>query len=81
MKTIEIADLTLDACVQEAQEDRVLVTSGGRPVAIVVGVAALDDEQIQLSSNDAFWKLISSRRKQPTLSREELERRLDARAD
>ena len=33
----------------------------------------------QLNANDQFWTLISERRQQPTISRAELERRLEAR--
>lgn len=44
-----------------------------------VGEMDMDDEQLQLSTSDQFWRLISERRKQPTISRSELERRLEAR--
>jgi hypothetical protein len=36
----------------------------------------LDREQLALGSDDRFWKLITQRRKQKTISRAELERRL-----
>lgn len=39
----------------------------------------MDEEQLQLSTSDQFWRLIAERRKQPTISRAELERRLEAR--
>jgi hypothetical protein len=39
VKTVAIEQSTLDSCVREAQDDRVLVTRAGRPVAIVVGLA------------------------------------------
>jgi antitoxin (DNA-binding transcriptional repressor) of toxin-antitoxin stability system len=65
---------TLDVCVHEAQGDRVLVTRGGRPVAMMVGLADLDEEQLQLGESDAFWQLITERRKQRTVTRSELER-------
>ena len=42
-----------------------------------IGVADMDDEQFQLSARDQFWTLISERRKQQTISRAELGRRLD----
>jgi hypothetical protein len=45
-------------------------------VALVIGVAGLDLEQIELGHSDAFWKLIRQRRKEKTLSRKELEERL-----
>ena len=78
MKTVGIEQATLDSCVREAQDDRVLVTRGGRPVAIVVGLADFDEEQIRLGLSDDFWKMISERRREPAITRAELERRLDA---
>ena len=76
MKTLRVEQATLDACVRDAQGEQVVITRDGRPVAIVVGVEGLDDEQMQLSRSDDFWKLISERRKQPGISRAELERRI-----
>lgn len=55
------------------------MTENGKPIAIVIGVADMDEEQLQLSTSDQFWMLISQRRKQQTISRMELERRLEAR--
>ena len=74
MKTLGMEQATLDVCVREAQGDRVLVTRDGRPVAMVVGLADLDEDQLQLGASDKFWKLITARRKQPTVTRVELER-------
>lgn len=77
MKTLGIEQATLDSCVREAQDDRVLLTRDGRPVAVIVGLAGLDDEQIALGLSEEFWRLIAARRRDPTISRSELERRLD----
>ena len=74
MKTLGIEQATLDGCVRESQGERVLVTRDGRPVAMVVGLAGLDEDQLQLGASDKFWQLITTRRKQPTVSRAELER-------
>jgi prevent-host-death family protein len=78
VKTVGIEQATLDSCVREAQDDRVLVTRAGRPVAIVVGLADFDEEEIRLGLSDEFWKMISARRREPAITRAELERRLDA---
>jgi len=78
VKTVAIEQFTLDSCVREAQDDRVLVTRAGRPVAIVVGLADFDEEQIRLGLSDGFWKMISDRRREPAITRAALERRLDA---
>jgi hypothetical protein len=40
----------------------------------MVGLAGLDEEQLELGASDAFWQLITARRKQRTLTRSELER-------
>ena len=79
MKSIGMEQTTLDACVEEAQHERVLITHNGVPVALVVGLGTLDQEQIELGCNDEFWHLLTERRKQKTISRAELEERLDSR--
>ena len=77
MKTVDIQSTNLDACVVDAQSDRIIVTRGGNPVVLVVGVEGLDEEQAQLGASDKFWKLISERRKEPTLDRSTLEKKLE----
>ena len=78
MKTVVLEQATLDSCVREAQGDRVVVTRDGVPVALVIGVEGLDEEQVQLGSSDDFWRLIVERRRQKTLSRADLERNAGA---
>ncbi len=75
MKTVVLEQATLDTCVREAQSERVVVTRNGVPVALVVGVEGLDEEQVQLGSSDDFWQMMVERRRQKTLSRAELERK------
>lgn len=75
MKTVELNDARLEACVDEAQDDQVLLTRGGKAVALLIGV---DEEQEQLGRSERFWNLIAERRRQPTISRAELEQRLEA---
>ena len=77
MKTVDIQHTNLDACIADAQSDRVVVTRGGSPVALVVGVQGLDEEQVELGASDEFWKLISERRKEKMTDRDTLERTLD----
>ncbi|MCX7045137.1 MAG: hypothetical protein NTX50_06595 [Candidatus Sumerlaeota bacterium] len=72
MKTMDIEHTTLGACVSDAQHDRVILTHDGKPVALLVGMMDLDEEQIRLGQSDQFWKLIAQRRSQTTLSREQL---------
>jgi hypothetical protein len=77
VKTVEIQQTSLDACVNDAQSERIVVTRGGHPVALVLGVQGLDEEQIALGTSDKFWRLISDRRKEEALSRDSLEEKLD----
>jgi len=77
MKTIGLEHATLETCVKDARRGRVIVTRKGKPVALVLGVEGLDEKQLQLGSSKKFWKLIEERRRQKTLSRRELEKRLD----
>ena len=77
MKTIGLEHATLEICIKNARRDRVVVTRKGKPVALVLGVEGLDEEQLQLGSSDKFWKLIAKRRKEKTLSREQLEGNLN----
>ena len=76
MKVIALQDAKLDDCVQDAQHERVVLTRNGQPVAVVVGIEGMDEEQLALCRSDEFWQLIRERRQQPTLTRAELEQRL-----
>ena len=53
-------------------------TAVGKPAEQVFAELRLrmDEEQIRLGSDPEFWKLMEERRRQKTISREELERRL-----
>ena len=78
MKTVAMEAATLDLCVAETQHDRVILTCAGHPIVLVVAISGMDEEQIRLSnSNPEFWKLMEQRGHEPTISRDELERRLE----
>ena len=49
-----------------------------KPVILIVGVKGMDIEQLQLGSSGKFWKFITKRRDQKTISREESEKRISA---
>ena len=76
MKIVDIEQTTLERCVEAAQSGRIIVTRHGRPVALIVSVEGLDEEQLQLGSSDKFWALIAERRREGTMSRAELEEKL-----
>ena len=76
MTIIGVEQATLEACLEKAQRERVILTRNGKPVALLVNVEGLDAEQIELGSNDKFWKLMAERRAQFTISRKQLEDQL-----
>jgi len=80
MKKVAVEKTDLDTCVTGAQSERIVVTRGGFPVALIVGIEGLDEEQAQLGASDKFWKLIRERRKEKTLTRSALEEKLNRRA-
>ncbi len=80
MIKIDLKQANLDTCVDDAQRERVVLTRNGKPVALIVGVVGMDEEQLQLGSSDKFWKLMAERRTQKTISRAQLEQRLKRKA-
>lgn len=78
MKTVTVRELQkkIKACLDEAQEDRVVITRRGKPTAVLIGVEGEDWETVILETDPTFWRLIQERRKQPTLSIEALKARL-----
>jgi antitoxin (DNA-binding transcriptional repressor) of toxin-antitoxin stability system len=76
VKVIGIDEANIKECVKDAQHERVVLTRQGKPVALLIGVAGMDLEQIALGHSDEFWQLIRERRNQKTMSRTELEKQL-----
>ena len=73
MKMTSLEQATLDTCVHDAQRERVIITRNGKPVALIIGVEGMDEEQLQLGNSDKFWRLIVERRTQKTIRRAQLE--------
>lgn len=73
MKTFGLEHITLNTCVEEAQQELLVITREGDPVALIIGI---DEEQLELGSDASFWKLIEERREEDSISRKELERAL-----
>jgi antitoxin (DNA-binding transcriptional repressor) of toxin-antitoxin stability system len=73
MIKMDLRQATLDTCVNNAQRERIILTRRGKPVALIIGVEGMDEEQLQLGSSDKFWKLIAERRTQKTMTRAQLE--------
>jgi prevent-host-death family protein len=76
MKVVGIKDARLEACVREAQREQVVITRKGKPVAVIVSANGMDLEQLELAYSEKFWKLVDKWRRQKTITREELEKRL-----
>jgi antitoxin (DNA-binding transcriptional repressor) of toxin-antitoxin stability system len=62
--------------LEEAQRERILVTRDGTPFAVVVGIAAKDDEDLRLEISPEFWRMIEERRRDPTVRLEDVEAEL-----
>ena len=76
MKTLNMDQTNLDSCVSAAQQEEVMLMRNGTPIAVVVGLEELDEEQIVLGQSDEFWRWINERRKRPLLTHEEVKLRL-----
>lgn len=78
MKTVTAHDLQkkIKACLDEAQEGRVVITRRGKPTGVLIGVEGKDWETVILETDPRFWRLIQERRTQPTISVKELHARL-----
>jgi prevent-host-death family protein len=83
MKTVEVskATLPLSDYTKEVKKEPVIITKGGRPVAVLVGIQNADIETVSLSNNPKFIALIErSRARQKSeggISPEEMRRRLE----
>ena len=79
MKVIPLgqAKNELSAYVDEAQNERVLVTRHGKPAALIIGVAGEDFEDLMTRSDPEFWRMIEARRTaSKTISSDEIRRGL-----
>lgn len=78
MKTIAVRELQkkIKPCLDEAQEDRVVITRRGKPAAVLIGVEGEDWETVILETDPTFWRMVQARRAQHTITVEELKARL-----
>lgn len=85
MKTIELdkATKTLGESAREAGTEPLVVTEGGKPVAVLLALENTDIETVSLSTNPRFIELIERSRsrlaEEGGLSSEEVRRRLSDR--
>ena len=66
MKTISVRDLQkrIRSVMETAQNDQVVITRNGQPIAVVVGVEGADWETVAVETSRSFWKEIARRRDQ-----------------
>lgn len=76
MKAISVRNLQQHVrdCVKASQKDRVVVTRHGIPAALIIGVEGSDWETLAMQTNPSFWRIIEQRRKEKTVSLEEMKR-------
>jgi antitoxin (DNA-binding transcriptional repressor) of toxin-antitoxin stability system len=79
VKTINVRDFQkrIRSTVDIAQEEGVVLTRHGEPVALVVGLEGMDWEDVLLQTSRSFWKMIQTRRKQKTIPLREMRDRLE----
>ena len=73
MKETTLEQIAKDplAFAQAAQQGRLLITHGGKPLALVIGIENKDDEDLRLETDVDFWRMIEERRRRPTVSLQE----------
>ena len=64
MKTIPMTDLCSEpnAVLDSAQTERIVISRGGKPCAVLVGIEAYDAEDLQWAAPSEFWQMIGQRR-------------------
>jgi prevent-host-death family protein len=60
--------------IEAAEREGFLVTRSGKPAAVIIGVRSLDAEDVAWGRDPSFWELIEARRREPTVSRAELDK-------
>ncbi len=80
MKTIGVRELQkhVRGCVNASQRDRVVITQRGAPAALIIGVKGSDWETLAIQTNPSFWRMIERRRKEKTISSDEMWRFVNA---
>ncbi|MCF4968814.1 type II toxin-antitoxin system Phd/YefM family antitoxin [Nostoc sp. CMAA1605] len=65
--TLEQLSENLQDYVQSAQQEQILITQNGKPIALLMGLENFDPEQWNLQFSPDFWQMISKRRQRPTI--------------
>ncbi len=59
-----------------AQEDRLVVTRNGKPIALILGLTNYDAEDWDYMTSASFWREVRKWRKQPTVRLEDVKEEL-----
>ncbi len=64
MKKVRAKDLQLnvDEILNSSQNERIVISRGGRPCAVLVGIEDYDAEDLRTASSKDFWRMIRRRR-------------------
>ncbi len=78
MKTMTVfeAKNNFSRALQIAEEDVVVVTRRGKPVAAIQSITEDDLEDLLLERSEAFWKMIERARKGKSMSIDEVRKKL-----
>lgn len=70
MKTAALKEVKakLSEYCERSQGERVLITKHGKPLALMIGVEGRTLEDVLTAMNPDFWRLVEERRRQPTVS-------------
>lgn len=79
MKQLTLKQLSeqLQDSVRSAQQEQILITENGEPIALLVGLENIDLEEWDLQLSPEFWQTISHRRQRPTIPLAAVEAELD----
>jgi antitoxin (DNA-binding transcriptional repressor) of toxin-antitoxin stability system len=80
MKATSLDQFIVDVqgLMEAVQNEHIVVTRDGKPLALVVGLENKDDEDLRLEMSPAFWEMIAASRLEPTVPLEEVEAELFA---
>ncbi len=65
--TLEQLSEQLQDYVRSAQQEQILITQNGNPIALLLGLENIDPEQWNLQLSPEFWQMICDRRQRPTI--------------
>lgn len=75
--TLEQLSQQLQDYVQVVQQEQILITQNGKPIALLLGLENFDPEQWKLQLSAEFWQMIGERRQRATIPLAEVEAMLD----